>query len=62
MTYNNTHGIIVANVLVTLTIKDYKKSTIKTKHISLTGYSVSSKEDALKDAVIKNKILKREEV
>lgn len=62
VTYNNTHGIIIVNVLVTVIIKDYKNSTIKTKQVSLNGYSVSSKEDALKDSVIKNKISKDEEI
>ncbi len=48
--YSKSHDIIMADVLVTIYIRDNKNNTIKTKQTAIIGYSVKSKEDALKDA------------
>jgi hypothetical protein len=48
--YSKFNGFIIADVLVTVTIKDYKNNTIKTDQTEVLGHSVSSKTNALKDA------------
>lgn len=53
--YKKVRGIFLADVTLTVTLKDQKNNIIKTQQLQLKGYSVTSKQDALKDAAFKLK-------